>query len=61
MEKQWLFILLTLLAAAFIPIQTGANAVLRKNLGSGMLSGLVVFIVAATMAIIFDHLALWGL
>gem|GEM_PF-2849079 len=50
MEKQWIFMLLALLAGAFVPIQTGANAVLSKSLGNSMLSGLVVFMVAGIIA-----------
>ncbi|MEM9328921.1 MAG: DMT family transporter [Bacteroidota bacterium] len=46
--KQQLFpLLLALTAGIFVPLQTGANAFLTKGLGHGMLSTLIVFIVAA--------------
>lgn len=47
MKNAILPILLAFMAGAFVPIQTGANAYLSKGLGNGMLSTLVVFIVAA--------------
>ena len=46
-------ILLAFAAGAFVPIQTGANAVLSKELGSGLLSTLVVFLVATVATILF--------
>ena len=47
-------ILLAFAAGAFVPVQTGANALLSKGLGSSMLSALVVFLVAtvSTVAIL---------
>jgi len=39
-------ILLAFAAGAFVPIQTGANSLLGKGLGSGILSTFVVFVVA---------------
>ncbi|WP_108803201.1 DMT family transporter [Aquimarina sp. Aq107] len=52
--KQLIFpILLAFAAGAFVPIQTGANALLGKNLGSGMLSTLVVFVVATLSTALF--------
>ena len=51
--KQLLFpIVLALAAGAFVPLQTGANAFLSKGLGSGMLSTLVVFVIAAICSLI---------
>ena len=46
-------IALAFAAGAFVPMQTGANAVLSKGLGNGLLSTLVVFIVAAIATAIF--------
>lgn len=45
-------ILLALLAGMFVPLQTGANAFLSKGLGHGMLSTLVVFLVASITSLI---------
>ena len=47
MKSLILPILLAFIAGAFVPIQTGANAFLSKGLGNGMLSTLVVFLVAS--------------
>lgn len=52
MERHWIFILLALLAGAFVPVQTGANALLSKNLNNGMLSTLIVFVVAGFVSLI---------
>lgn len=46
-------VLLAFAAGVFVPIQTGANALLSKNLGSGMLSTLVVFIMATLTTLLF--------
>ena len=46
-------IILAFVAGAFVPIQTGANAVLSKGLSNGLLSTLVVFLVAAVATIVF--------
>lgn len=53
MKSQIGLILLALLAGAFVPLQTGANAMLSKGLGNGVLSTLVVFIVAAITTLVF--------
>jgi len=45
-------ILLAFAAGAFVPVQTGANSLLGKHLGDGMLSTLVVFVVATLAAFI---------
>ncbi|MBJ7427662.1 MAG: DMT family transporter [Bacteroidia bacterium] len=53
MNASLLFVLLALLAGAFVPFQTGGNTILTKSLGSGFYASLVVFIVAAlTIAIV---------
>ena len=44
--------MLALAAGAFVPLQTGANAFLTKGLGNGMLSTLIVFLVAAVSSMI---------
>jgi len=46
-------ILLAFAAGAFVPIQTGSNALLGRGLGNGMLSTLVVFIVATLSTALF--------
>ncbi|MEM6377881.1 MAG: DMT family transporter [Bacteroidota bacterium] len=55
MKQLILPILLAFAAGAFVPIQTGANTLLTKGLGNGLLSTLVVFIMAslATLAFLF--------
>lgn len=47
MNTSILYILLALVAGAFVPFQTGSNTALTKALGSGFYASLVVFIVAA--------------
>ena len=44
--------ILAFTAGAFVPIQTGTNAYLSKGLGNGMLSTLVVFIIASVTTLI---------
>ncbi len=46
-------IILAFVAGAFVPIQTGANALLSRGLGSSMLSTLVVFLVATITTTVF--------
>ena len=46
-------IVLAVLAGAFVPVQTAANSLLGKGLGSGVWSTLVVFIVASLTTALF--------